>query len=234
MTRKGIISGTIVLKETAGLGAWEEEEVATSYGTARVFLSDGVAVIARHGTDPGAYILPHLIDHVSNLAALKALGVMEVLGVNSTGSLKKDIPPGTLAVPHDFIMLYPGPTSARAAAVHITPRLHGEVRERCLAAARACAIPVRDGGVYWQTPGPRLETKAEIAMMAAAADLVGMTMAAEAVVAGELGIPYASLCSVDNYAHGVGDEELTLEAIVAHARKNTERIVRIVAAYLRM
>ena len=63
----------------------------------------------------------------------------------------------------------------------------------------------RDGGVYWQARGPRFETPAEIRLMAAHADVVGMTIATECVVAGELGLDYAALCVVDNLANGLGE-----------------------------
>ncbi len=79
-------------------------------------------------------------------------------------------------------------------------------RRRVLVAA-ATAIggeALSDGGVYWQAIGPRFETPAEIRMMAAHADLVGMTIASECVIAGELGLPYAALCMVDNLANGIG------------------------------
>ncbi len=89
-----------------------------------------------------------------------------------------------------------------------------------------------DGGIYWQTAGPRLETRAEIAMMAQFADLVGMTMASEAIIAQELDMPYASLCSVDNFAHGIGDTQLSMEEITLHARRNAETILRILNCYL--
>jgi 5'-methylthioadenosine phosphorylase len=64
------------------------------------------------------------------------------------------------------------------------------------------------------------------------ADIVGMTMASEAVIAQELDIPYASICSVDNFAHGIGRQKLTLEGILEHARRNTESIIRIILKYL--
>jgi purine nucleoside phosphorylase len=83
-----------------------------------------------------------------------------------------------------------------------------------------------------KTAGPRLETRAEITMMAQFADLVGMTMASEAIIAQELEIPYASLCSVDNFAHGLADSELTMEKILWHARRNAETILRILTRYL--
>ena len=69
--------------------------------------------------------------------------------------------------------------------------------------------PLVDGGVYWQAFGPRFETPAEIRLIAQYADVVGMTMASECIVAGELGLSYAAVCIVDNLANGLGDQPLT-------------------------
>jgi 5'-methylthioadenosine phosphorylase len=69
-------------------------------------------------------------------------------------------------------------------------------------------------------------------MMSQFADLVGMTMASEAVVAQELGISYASLCSVDNYANGLGERELTVDEILQHARRNADVVLKIVTRYM--
>ena len=61
-------------------------------------------------------------------------------------------------------------------------------------------------------------------MLKAFGDVVGMTMAHEATLCCELGLPYASLCSVDNYAHGIGDEPLSDEEIRRRARENSGRV----------
>ncbi|MEN6467073.1 MAG: MTAP family purine nucleoside phosphorylase, partial [Syntrophaceae bacterium] len=152
-----------------------------------------------------------------------------IITVNSTGSLKKYLEPGMLAVPDDFISFSATPTICRGGtAIHIVPALSAKMRTALLAAARDCGISVHDGGVYWQTPGPRFETRAEIAMMSQFADLVGMTMASEAVVANELGLEYAAICSVDNYANGLVEKELTLEEVLAHARRSAQTMTRIV------
>jgi 5'-methylthioadenosine phosphorylase len=229
----GIISGTVFLQGKGHFADLREEWVTTPFGRALVFRSAEVAFIPRHGTDPHRHVLPHLINHQANLAALKELGVREVLGVNSTGSLKRRLKPGMLVVPDDYLMPTPGPTAVQEKAVHIVPVLDAGVRCRWLEAARECEIEVVDGGIYWQTAGPRLETRAEVAMMSPFADLVGMTMASEAIVAQELELPYASLCSVDNYAHGLEDRELTMEKILWHARQNAEAILRILNGCLR-
>jgi 5'-methylthioadenosine phosphorylase len=232
MKSLGIISGTVFLQGKGIFADLREERLETPFGTALVLRSAEVVFLPRHGTDPHRHILPHLINHQANLLALKELGVEEVIGVNSTGSLKRRLKPGMLVVPDDYLMPTPGPTAVREKPVHITPVLNRETRRKLLMAARESGVDVIDGGIYWQTAGPRLETRAEIAMIAQFADIVGMTMASEAIIAQELEIPYASLCSVDNFAHGLEDKELTMEKILWHARRNAETILQILTRYL--
>jgi len=50
---------------------------------------------------------------------------------------------------------------------------------------------------------------------------VGMNMASEATLAKELGLRYANISTVDNYAHGIiADEVLDYKQIVADAAKS--------------
>jgi 5'-methylthioadenosine phosphorylase len=229
----GVISGTVFLKGKGIFADLREEEVETPFGRAMVYRSAEIVFIPRHGKDPHRHILPHLINHQANLYAMKDLGVKEIVGVNSTGSLKRRLKPGMLVIPDDYLMPTAGPSIVREKPVHIAPVLDAQARQRWLDTARDCAIEVIDGGIYWQTAGPRLETRAEIAMMSQFADLVGMTMASEAIISQELEIPYASLCSVDNYAHGLDDKGVTMEKILRRARRNTETILRILTHYLK-
>jgi len=228
----GVISGIILLQRKGIFDNLEEREMVTEFGKVLLFFSETIAFIPRHGKDAQHHILPHLINHQANLKAFKDLNIKEVIGINSTGSLKPNLKPGMIAVPDDFIMVSGTPTAVHGAAVHITPKLSFEVRQKWIEAARDCGIDVVNGGTYWQTTGPRLETKAEIMMMSQFADLVGMTMASEAVVAQELGLSYASLCSVDNYGHGLGEKELTVDEILLHARRNADVIFKIVTRYI--
>ena len=227
----GIIAGSTFFQRREIFGPLEEKMVENEFGQAIVFLSDTVVFVPRHGRDPRHYILPHLINHQANIKALRDLGVREAIGINSTGSLKIALKPGTIVVPHDFIMLSGAPTIFSGKPVHITPALSEDLRQRLIDTAIDCGFDVLKEGIYWQTTGPRLETKAEILMMSQFADLVGMTMASEAVIARELDISYASLCSVDNYGHGLGEKELTMEEISKHAAGNAEAMIRIITNY---
>lgn len=232
MARLGIIISGTIFQQTDVFHNLEEKIIETAFGKVQLLVSDRVVYLLRHGKNPKHHILPHLVNYQANLKALKDIGVNEVIAVNSTGSLKKRLKPGTLMVPDDFIMLAGGPSIFSKRAVHITPNLDENVRQKWLAAAGKCGIEVVDGGVYWQTTGPRLETKAEIRLMSQFADIVGMTMASEAIVAKELNLPYATLCSIDNYGHGLTKRPLTMEQILKHAHENAEVVLQIMMNYI--
>ena len=87
-------------------------------------------------------------------------------------------------------------------------------------------------GVYWQARGPRLETPAEIRFVAAHADVIGMTVATECVIAGELGLRYAALCVIDNLANGVGERELTLAEIDRNRDRNRAAVLGVLDTVL--
>ncbi|MEQ8214166.1 MAG: MTAP family purine nucleoside phosphorylase [Smithellaceae bacterium] len=230
----GIISGTIAVEKSDLLKDCKTLIVSNDYGKSCILVTDKIALIPRHGNDPKEHTPPHLINHRANLQALKDLGAAEVVALNSTGSLQKDLCPGMIVIPDDFINLTATPTIHQNKAVHVVPSLNENIRRKLLRAANNCQIPVVEKGIYWQTTGPRLETKAEIRMMANFADIVGMTMASEAVIALESGLSYASICSVDNFGNGLTEKPLSLKEIMAGARKNAAAMMRIIQNYMEL
>jgi 5'-methylthioadenosine phosphorylase len=227
----GVIAGTVLLGQDA-FPDLKEKKIRTEFGQATILLSSRVAFVARHGREPRKYILPHLINHQANLKALKDLGVDEIVGVNSTGSLRRNLPPGSIVIPDDFIHLSGPVTVIKDRAEHVTPGLSEPLRQKLIRASMACGIKCVPKGIYWQTAGPRLETKAEIRMIAKFADLVGMTMAGEAIIATELNLSYAAICSVDNYCHGIVRKPLSMDEIIEGARRNADRMIRIIHQFL--
>lgn len=177
-------------------------------------------VLLRHGP-ADAYVLPHRIDHAANLRLLTAEGCDRVLSICSVGSLRAGLTVGSLVCPHDFIALQTTTTTFEDARGHATPGFDLAWREEVLAAWRESSAGVlRDRGVYWQTNGPRFETPAEVQLIAAHADLVGMTLASECIVAGELGLRYAAVCVVDNLANGIAAEPLSPAEVARHREAN--------------
>jgi len=226
--RLGIIGGTSLFgTKTEFLEAADEREVDTKYGTVYLISAADVAFIPRHGKERN--IPPHRMNYKAYLAAFRDLGVENIIGVTSVGSLKRDIKPRSLVVPHDYIGLFNILTYYDNEIVHVTPGLDESLRERIIESAQDLGIKIVDRGVYFQTLSPRLETKAEINLIKDYADVVGMNMASEATLAKELGLRYANISTVDNYAHGIiaegeGEEELDYKQIVEAAAKNREKL----------
>jgi len=149
-----------------------------------------------------------------------------VLAIGSVGGLRSELGVGSFVSPDDFIALHLGVSLFDDEEGHRVPGFDLAWRRRLVDAWSAeTDVPLIDGGVYWQTIGPRLETAAEIRLIAAHADVVGMTLGAECVLAGELGLAHAAVCVVDNLANGVGEAPLSAEEIVAGAAANRERLI---------
>ena len=199
---------------------------------AAVATGHGAAVLQRHGSG-AAYVLPHRIDHAANLRSLAEAGCDRVLAICSVGSLDAELGVGSFVCPHDFIALQVTVTSFEDTRGHAMPGFDLAWRSEVLAAWDASgAAPLRDGGVYWQANGPRFETPAEIGLIAAHADLVGMTLASECIVAGELGLPYAAVCVVDNLANGIEEQPLSPEELERHRKRNATHLRDALAAVL--
>ncbi|MEN6622774.1 MAG: MTAP family purine nucleoside phosphorylase [Smithella sp.] len=232
MSLLGVISGTIGIRKSELLKDCQAITVKNEYGEACALVTEKIVLIPRHGNNPQSHILPHLINHQANLKAMKDLGVSEVVGINSTGSLRTGICPGMIVIPDDFITLTATPTIHQSKAIHVIPSLDEKVRQKLISAANSYGIRVVEKGTYWQTAGPRLETRSEIRMMSNYADIVGMTMASEAVIALELDLPYASACSIDNFGNGLVEKPLSINEITAGAKKNADIMKQIIENYL--
>ena len=224
----GIITGTSLIGEEFKGRECRTKTVRTGYGDVEIFEEGDTIFLPRHGIAMDTP--PHRINHRANISALKESGVDGVVCVCSTGSLNPEIPPGTLVVPHDYINFGVPLTFYDDEIRHIVPELDEGLRSRIARASRG-----KDGGVYVQTHGPRFETKAEISVLGKFADVVGMTMANEATLCCEAGIPVAALCTVDNYANGVAAQEqgLSYEAIIGNIERNREMVTDIIMKLIR-
>jgi 5'-methylthioadenosine phosphorylase len=189
-------------------------------------------VINRHGPE-GGYVLPHEIDHAATTRYLEELGCDRVLALSSVGGLIPELGPGAILVPDDFIALDADtPSSLEGPGAHRVPGFDPGWRGEVLSALTAAGIDAVDTGTYWQVRGPRLETPAEVRLISAYAEVVGMTVAAECVAAGEAGLRYAAICVVDNHANGVADTELTLLEIERNRDAHRGTVAAMLAAIL--
>jgi len=205
--------------------------VATERGTVEVLDEGSHLVLARHGID--SYTPAHIVDHPRNLAALLEAGCDRVLAICSVGSLHAELAVGSFLCPSDFIGLGRIDAAYDDERGHVVPGFDPVWRRLVLEAWKAATEqPIREQGVYWQTPGPRFETPAEVRLIARHGDVVGMTMASESVTASQLGLAYAAVCVVDNLANGIADAPLTPEEYEAGHAANRERLATALAALL--
>ena len=171
-----------------------------------------IVSIPRHGLDRS--IPAHLVDHRANVRALCELGCDRVLAIGSAGSLDKDLKVGTFISPEDFYAPAFNESFYRDPRGHAVPGFDLEWRRIVISAWRSLTdAEVVDGGIYAQTLGPRFETPAEVRALARWADFVGMTIASEAILAGEAALAYAAVCTIDNMANGISDTTLTVDEL---------------------
>jgi 5'-methylthioadenosine phosphorylase len=232
------------LSKLASLESTQRKVVRTPYGEPSGALTFGairghrMVFLARHGY--GHTIAPHEVNYRANLWALKEENVSGVVSVASVGGIRRDVAPGTLLVPDQVIDYTWGRRStffegAGAPVTHIdfTEPYTPSLRQRILAAARACGESVLDGGTYAATQGPRLESAAEIDRFERdGADVVGMTGMPEAALARELGLEYAAIAVSANYAAGRGESEHAvpmerIEAVLGEAMGRVRRIIEL-------
>ena len=228
MQKIGLISGTVPIQ------SGEQKSVYTDYGfpsSPLSFFTLGEITfihINRHGQDN--QIPPHKINNHANILALKEQGVSQIIGISSCGIINKNIQLGSLVLPHDFID-FSHPTFYDKERYHISlsdpfcPALRKEV----IKTLESLEIPFSTNAVVICPRGPSLETRAEIyAFAKLGADLVTMTCSKEAILAKELGLCYASICTADNLAQA--EDNLEISEIISSAKQSSKNITKLLEA----
>jgi 5'-methylthioadenosine phosphorylase len=249
-----IIGGTSLLNSST-FAEWDEKKIETPYGSIFLKTNRNNVFLQRHGDNitssshpysnpafldnvffqrrgSSTPLPPHRINHRANIWALKSLNVQKTVSINSVGSLKIALKPGMFVIPEDFTSIWQIPTFFDDEMRFMVPEMNSTLRGYIYTLCKQLKIGVKSGGIYIQTMGPRLETKAEIRMLKKFGDVVGMTMASEATLCLEYNIPYVSLCSIDNYCNGILEVPLTLKEMKENVLKNMGVIETIVQTIL--
>ena len=234
----GIITGSGIYELP---GDRESRVVENRFGKVEVSMFSAgpwtVGGISRHGRDHRH--LPHTIPHQANLMALGQLGARAVLATTVVGAVDPGVPLGRPVLFDDLFF----PTNLLPSGAECTfftepsdparghliwdepfaPRL----RKRLEIAAENLGLEATVGGVYGHTNGPRFESRAEIRWLATAGVMaVSQTCGPEAVLAGELEIPYALVGFPVNYATGVSESRREeLDRLLALSTEVLPRLV---------
>jgi 5'-methylthioadenosine phosphorylase len=195
-----------------------------------------MAFLPRHGR--GHRIPPAELNHRANIAALKQLGVRDVLSLSAVGSLRADLPPGTFVVVDQFIDRSSGRArsffgSGLVAHVSMADPVCSRLGRSLAEVLRASATPSVAGGTYVAIEGPQFSTRAESALYRSwNASVIGMTNLPEAYLAREAELCYASVAMVTDFDcwHPAHDA-VTVDAVLAVLLGNAERARALVAAW---
>ncbi|MBM4156122.1 MAG: S-methyl-5'-thioadenosine phosphorylase [Lentisphaerae bacterium] len=248
----GIIGGT-GLYELPGLERLGEVRMETPFGAPSDAFIHGrlaghdVHFLARHGR--AHHLLPSELNHRANIWAFKALGVDALLAVSAVGSLQSALAPRDIIVPDQFFdrtkaserhtFFGRGAVAHIAFAEPVCPALRAVLAaaaRETAAAERPAARRVQDGGTYVNMEGPAFSTRAESEFHHKLGfDAIGMTALAEAKLAREAEICYATLALVTDYdAWNREHAAVTIEQIVGHLHANTsfarEAVARAIGA----
>jgi len=209
----------------------EEVSVHTDFGEITLMKgylqSRNIYFLTRHGKHHT--IPPHKVNYRGNIMALHKLGVERIVATAAVGSINKDFAPGTFVIPDqflDFTKSRVGTFFSDGKVVHTdcTDPYCPEISLIIKKGMENYHYPHHLGGTYVAAEGPRFETRAEIkAYGILGGDVVGMTGVPEVVLARELGMCYASIAIVTNYAAGISNHMIShMEVINKMAELNGE------------
>jgi 5'-methylthioadenosine phosphorylase len=197
------------------------------------FENKKVAFLPRHGR--GHKIPPHMINHRANIWALKELGVKRILAPSAVGSLDYDFAPGHVMLPDQFIdftkkrnyTFFDGPTVCH---VSTADPFCEELRSLASRHIKELNIRVHEGGTYICVEGPRFSTRAESKIFRDVfkANIIGMTLVPECMLARESEICYLSIATVTDYDVWA-DQPVSTKEIIETLHKNVENTKKILS-----
>lgn len=177
---------------------------------------------------------------VTLIRLVKALGASTLIITGAVGSLNEDIRPGELMMINDHINLMPFNPLMGPNDESIGPRFPSlenaydhDWREVIGGIADQLGIPLPEG-VYLSTLGPSFETPAEIrAFGILGADVVGMSVVPEVIVARHCGLRVVGLTAVSNMAVGLSAEKVTHEGTLHFAELGARKLVKLIPAFVK-
>lgn len=234
----GIIGGS-GLYRIDGLDDPVWRTVSTAWGEPSDELLTGrldghdVVFLPRHGR--GHSISPTDLNSRANIAALKELGVTDVISLSAVGSLRGDLPPGTFVIVDQFVDRTFARTksffgSGLVGHVSMADPVCSRIGDALEAAARSLDLPVVRGGTYLVMEGPQFSTRAESELYRSwGMSVIGMTNMPEAKLAREAELCYATVAMVTDFDCWHPDHaDVTVDQVVRVVQENADAARRLV------
>ena len=242
----GIIGGS-GFYEMDGIKKLKAVKVTTPFGkpsddfVTGVLEGRDIVFLSRHGK--GHSIMPSEINYRANIYGMKKLGVDRIVSISACGSLRKEMKPLDIVVPDQYVdrtnqarrmTFFGGGIVAHVAfADPVCPHLSKVLYD----AGHSLDIPMHLGGTYINMEGPQFSTKAESELYRSwGMDIIAMSNMAEAKLAREAEICFATLACVTDYDCWYledGTESVSVELIIQNLIKNIDNAKKIVRSSLR-
>lgn len=185
-----------------------------------------VAFLPRHGV--GHVYTPSTVPYRANLAALKMLGVRQIIAVNACGSLREDYAPGDIVLP-DQLFDHTRGTRPRTffdtgmvAHVSVADPFCAHLNDLTAHAVERAGGTVHRGGAYITIEGTRFSTRGESEVYRQwGMSIIGMTTCPEAFLAREAEMCYVTMSHVTDYdVWHVSEEAVTVDKVIAIMHHN--------------
>ncbi|OGT38930.1 MAG: purine-nucleoside phosphorylase [Gammaproteobacteria bacterium RIFCSPHIGHO2_12_FULL_38_14] len=171
---------------------------------------------------------------------VRKLGCQVFLITAAAGSIREDIGAGELMMVTDHINFHPGNPLVGPNDESIGPRFlsmedaYDEgLRTMMHEVTSRLNIPLAEG-VYLSTLGPSYETPAEIrAFKKWGADVVGMSVVPEVILARHCGMRVVSVVAVTNAAAGLSAEKISHEGTLHFGEIATRKLIKIIPEFMK-
>ena len=239
MNKIGIIGGS-GLDDPSLFEDPRDIDMDTPWGKPSCTLREGliggvpVVLMARHGREHT--IPPTQVNYRANIWALKEVGCTHILASTAVGSLREEIERGDLILPDQFIDFTRSRKLSYFEEFQPHAPVHTAMADPFDASLRAImkeelegmGVRFHEKGTVVTIEGPRFSTRAESRMFRSwGADIINMSIATEAIMANEQGVPYAAVAMSTDYDSWKEDDVVTWEAILAVAKANAEKVLTL-------
>jgi len=216
-----------------------------------------VVFLPRHGR--GHLYPPHLINYRANIWGFRKLKVDKILSISAVGGINSLLSAGDFVISSQFLDFTKTRTSTFFEGINTEVDLNDDINDLVSIYMKNKSVvhidvsepfcPVlrnslekslnnlgfkfHKNATYAATEGPRLETAAEIkALSILGADIVGMTLVPEIVLAKEINMHFVSISVVTNLAAGIKGEKLTSEEVIEMMEKKNEDIKKVILDFV--
>ncbi len=200
-----------------------------------------VVILSRHGKKHT--IPPTQVNNRANIWALKEQGCDFILATTACGSLRAEIERGDLVILDQFIdftkhrktTFYDKFEQGKMKHTPMAQPFDSKLRDLLIQSSEELKLSFHKTGTVVSIEGPRFSTRAESNMFRLwGADVINMSVAPEAILANEIGIPYAVIAmSTDYDCWKIDEEPVTWEAVVEIFNQNVHNVIDLILLTLK-